>query len=136
MDTVEVACPWSALPAMYDAMRDAVLAVHPEVHFGAHWSHAYADGVCQYMTLRLPPMENELGIALHARIWDRLQMLALEHQAAIAHHHGAGLFRNPWIAHDLGAPGMQMLQAIKDAVDPANLFNPGKLGLRASPSVV
>ncbi len=32
---------------------------------------------------------------------------------------------------ELGA-GLGVLQAIKDALDPANLLNPGKLGLRAA----
>ncbi|CLA41311.1 Uncharacterised protein [Mycobacterium tuberculosis] len=31
---------------------------------------------------------------------------------------------------ELGA-GLVVLQSIKDALDPGNLFNPGKIGLRA-----
>jgi alkyldihydroxyacetonephosphate synthase len=30
--------------------------------------------------------------------------------------------------------GLKVLQAIKDALDPGNLFNPGKIGLRPGAS--
>lgn len=129
MDTIEVAAPWTALPALYRACRDAVTALAEGTHFGAHWSHVYPEGACQYMTLRLPPMAHERALALHHQAWDRVQRLTLDHGGSIAHHHGAGWFRGPWMAEELGG-GLPMLQAIKDALDPHNLCNPGKLGLR------
>jgi alkyldihydroxyacetonephosphate synthase len=129
-DTIEIAAPWSALPAMHRQMRDAVRGLCPQAHFGAHWSHVYPEGACQYMTLRLPPMDAARALPLHARLWDAVQTLALDLGGSIAHHHGAGLFRNRWMARELGG-GLPVLQRIKDALDPAGLFNPGKLGLRA-----
>ncbi|MFG1464713.1 FAD-binding oxidoreductase [Xanthobacter sp. DSM 24535] len=128
-DTVEVTGNWSAIPGMYAAMVAAVREIYPDIHFGAHWSHIYPEGACQYMTIRLPPMEEAKALPLHARLWEALQTLALDHGGSIAHHHGVGVFRNPWIARELGT-GLGVLQAIKDALDPGNLMNPGKLGLR------
>jgi alkyldihydroxyacetonephosphate synthase len=130
MDTIEVAAPWSALPALYRASREAVLSLAEGVHFGAHWSHVYPEGACQYMTLRLPPMEAARALALHREAWQRVQASTLAHGGSIAHHHGAGWFRGPWMAEELGG-GLPVLQAVKDALDPHNLCNPGKLGLRA-----
>jgi len=130
-DTIEVAANWSAIPQMYEAIGKAVRAVHPGVYFGAHWSHVYPEGACQYMTVRLPPMKEAEALPIHAKLWDAVERLTLEHGGSIAHHHGAGLFRNPWMQRELGA-GLGVLQAIKDALDPANLLNPGKLGLRAA----
>lgn len=134
-DTVEVTGNWSALPGMYAAMSAAVRAIYPDIHFGAHWSHVYPEGACQYMTIRLPPMDEAEALPLHARLWDVLQTLVLEHGGSIAHHHGVGLFRNPWIRAELGA-GLDLLQVIKDAMDPDNLLNPGKLGLRPAVGAV
>lgn len=134
-DTVEVTGNWSALPGMYAAMAAAVRAIYPQIHFGAHWSHVYPEGACQYMTIRLPPMDEAEALPLHARLWEALQTLALEHGGSIAHHHGVGLFRNPWIRAELGA-GLDVLQTIKDALDPDNLMNPGKLGLRPAAGAV
>lgn len=135
MDTIEVTAPWSRIPAMYEAMRKAALSVHPDLHFGSHWSHVYADGACQYMTFRLPPMPDEQALPLHGRLWDLLQEATLAHGGSISHHHGAGVFRNRWMRKELGA-GLDLLQQLKDAVDPDNLVNPGKLGLRSAPGAV
>lgn len=129
MDTVEVTLPWSRLVEGYERMSAAVSAISEEAHFGAHWSHVYSDGACQYMTFRLPPMPDEKALPLHAAIWDALQEIALECSGSISHHHGVGVFRGKWMASELGA-GLDILQALKDALDPGNLVNPGKLGLR------
>ncbi|WP_265305479.1 FAD-binding oxidoreductase [Verminephrobacter eiseniae] len=128
-DTIEVAANWSAIPALYEAIALAVRQVHPLLHFGAHWSHVYPEGACQYMTVRLPPMDAQTALPLHAELWQVVQDLTLAHGGSIAHHHGAGLFRGPWMGRELGT-GLDVLQAIKDALDPGNLLNPGKLGLR------
>jgi len=135
MDTIEVTGSWSALPEMYRRMSAAVAAIHPQIHFGAHWSHVYVEGACQYMTLRLPPMDEATALALHARAWDEVERLTIELGGSIAHHHGAGLFRGPWMRGELDV-GFDVLQAVKDALDPGNRLNPGKLGLRAAPGAV
>jgi alkyldihydroxyacetonephosphate synthase len=81
------------------------------------------------MTFRLPPLPEAEGLALHGQVWQAVQSIALECGGSISHHHGAGAFRNRWMRGELGA-GLDVLQAIKDALDPGNLMNPGKLGLR------
>ena len=120
---------------MYAAMEAAVRAIYPNIHFGAHWSHIYPEGACQYMTIRLPPMPEAEALPLHARLWEAIQSLTLDHGGSIAHHHGVGVFRNPWLARELGV-GLDILQAIKDTLDPGNLMNPGKLGLRPAAGAV
>lgn len=132
MDTIEIALPWSALPGTYERIGQAVRDIDPQVYFAAHWSHIYPEGVCQYMTLRLNPMPVPQALALHARLWEAVEGLSLALGGTIAHHHGVGLFRGPWMTRELNA-GMDILQSLKDAMDPANLLNPGKLGLRLSP---
>lgn len=129
MDTVEVTLPWSRLSEGYERMAAAVRSISAEAHFGAHWSHVYPDGACQYMTFRLPPMADEKALPLHSAIWDALQEIALDCGGSISHHHGVGVFRGKWMASEHGL-GLEILQAVKDALDPDNLVNPGKLGLR------
>lgn len=130
MDTIEVTGSWTALPEMYRRMREAVLGLCPQAYFGAHWSHIYPEGACQYMTLRLPPMPEEQALALHRRGWDEVQRLCLSLGGSIAHHHGVGVFRNEWLREELNT-GLDLLQILKDGIDPHNLLNPGKVGLRA-----
>lgn len=135
MDTIEVTLPWSRLIEGYTRMGKAVRAVSAEAHFGAHWSHVYPDGACQYMTFRLPPMADEKALPLHAAIWDALQGIALDCEGSISHHHGVGVFRGKWMHREHGV-GLEIMQALKDALDPGNLFNPGKLGLRPTEGAV
>ncbi len=135
MDTIEITGAWSALPAMYARMRAAALDVHPGVHFGCHWSHVYPEGACQYMTLRLPPIEDAAALSLHRRLWAEITALCLELGGSLSHHHGVGLFRGPWLRAELNT-GHDLIQALKDVVDPRNLMNPGKLGLRPAPGAV
>ncbi len=129
MDTIEVTGSWSKLSAMHERMCQAARAMHPHLHFGTHWSHVYPEGACQYMTFRLPPLPEAEGLALHGQVWQAVQSIALDCGGSISHHHGAGAFRNRWMRGELGT-GLDVLQAIKDALDPGNLMNPGKLGLR------
>ncbi len=129
MDTIEITGRWSALPQLYQRIGAAIRELHPDVFFGTHWSHVYPEGACQYMTIRLPILEDEEGLRLHAEVWQRAQSICLELGGSISHHHGVGQLRNPWMRGELGA-GQDVLQRVKDALDPRNVSNPGKLALR------
>ena len=50
--------------------------------------------------------------------------------ATISHHHGIGLAKGQWMGLEHGESGLQLLQTIKDVLDPNNILNPGKLGLK------
>ena len=45
----------------------------------------------------------------------------------ISHHHGVGEDHLPWMAQEKGAIGLEVLRAIKRALDPKGVLNPGKL---------
>jgi len=46
----------------------------------------------------------------------------------LSHHHGIGLNRARFVADALG-PAFDVLVAIKHALDPHGILNPGKLGI-------
>lgn len=129
MDTIEVTGRWSALPELYARIGAAIRDLHPDVFFGTHWSHVYPEGACQYMTIRLPALDEAEGLRLHREVWARAQSICLELDGSISHHHGAGQLRNPWMEGEWGR-SLTVLQKIKDALDPNNVSNPGKLALR------
>ncbi len=134
-DTIEVTVNWSKAAALYDTIAAQIAELSPEAHFSAHWSHVYPEGVCQYMTLRLPPMDQAKALPLHEKMWQIATGETLAHGGSIAHHHGSGLFRGAWMDGEHGV-GMDLLRAIKQAIDPQNLFNPGKLGLPPRPGAI
>ena len=45
----------------------------------------------------------------------------------LSHHHGVGVDHQPWMAREKGALGVEALRAVKRAVDPRGVMNPGKL---------
>jgi alkyldihydroxyacetonephosphate synthase len=135
MDTIEVTAGWSQLVALHERIGTGLRALVPGLHFGTHWSHVYPEGACQYMTLRLPPMDTATALSLHRQAWDLAQRACLDLGGSISHHHGVGVFRNPWLRQELGV-GLELLQGLKDHLDPDNLFVPGKLALRPRPGAV
>lgn len=120
---------WRDLPAIYDEVVAAINAVPGTLAGSAHQSHAYVDGACLYFSLRGDVAVDQRAEWYRAA-WDAANAVILKHKATLSHHHGVGLLRAPYMAASLGA-GFQVLRAVKAALDPKNLLNPGKLGLDA-----
>jgi len=59
---------------------------------------------------------------------DELAQIALEAGGTITAEHGTGLARAPYIRKQLG-PALDVMKAIKKALDPNNILNPGKMAL-------
>ncbi|MDB6079117.1 MAG: fad-binding type 2, partial [Akkermansiaceae bacterium] len=57
---------------------------------------------------------------------DRLFTWVLDHGGAITGEHGVGLAKKPWIHQALGEVSLDVHRAIKDALDPGGILNPGK----------
>ena len=96
----------------------------------AHQSHSYSDGACLYFTFAGKPDDPADRDRLYQEFWDVGQRSVLAGGGALSHHHGVGLNRSRFVADALGA-GFGVLQAVKDALDPNGILNPGKFGLRS-----
>ena len=112
---------------MYDGVCAALLAVPHARAASAHQSHAYVDGACLYFTFGALPPPEEYDATYHA-LWDAGTRAALARGASLSHHHGVGVNRSAFVAEALGG-GLGVLRAMKHALDPAGILNPGKLGL-------
>ena len=128
VDTMEVAAPWSALDTVYTRVLAALRGIDGMVAASAHQSHAYSDGACLYFTFAGTPATDERE-RFYLRAWDAAQGAALAAGASLSHHHGIGLNRARFMRTALGERGLAVLQSLKDALDPAGVLNPGKLGL-------
>lgn len=128
LDTMEVAATWRHLAGVYDAVR-AALAEHVDLVL-AHVSHAYPSGACIYFTLgAMNDGDEAAALARYDAAWHAGQRAALAAGGTGSHHHGVGLLRAPYLVEELGTVGMDVLRAVKGALDPRGLANPGKLGL-------
>jgi alkyldihydroxyacetonephosphate synthase len=127
VDTMEVAAPWSRLPALFADVRAALQRVPHTVSASCHLSHSYADGACLYFTFLAQPPAEEVE-RVYVELWDAGQRAVLAGGGNLSHHHGVGINRSRFMAAALGE-GLAVLAAIKQALDPNGILNPGKLGL-------
>jgi alkyldihydroxyacetonephosphate synthase len=127
VDTMEVAGRWRSLPAIYEAAVGALRGVEGTLAASAHCSHSYVDGGCVYLTFagRVEPADRD---RYYRELWDAGTRAVLDLGGALSHHHGVGLNRSRFVAEALG-PAFDVLVAIKQALDPNGILNPGKLGL-------
>jgi alkyldihydroxyacetonephosphate synthase len=127
VDTMEVAASWADLPGVYRATLDALAGVEGTIAASAHQSHSYPSGGCLYFTFA-GQVEADRRDAYYRALWDAGQGAALDHGAALSHHHGVGLNRARFMPRALGG-AFDVLVAAKRALDPEGILNPGKLGL-------
>ena len=113
---------------VYARATAAIREVEHTIVASAHQSHSYTDGACLYFTFAGKPPEAERESYYRAS-WDAGQRAVLAHGGALSHHHGIGLNRARFVRDALGG-GLDVLQSVKDALDPHGTLNPGKLGLR------
>jgi alkyldihydroxyacetonephosphate synthase len=127
VDTMEVSASWAALPSVYRATLDALLAVEGTIAASAHQSHSYPTGGCLYFTFA-GQVDADRRDVFYRTLWDAGQRAVLAHGGALSHHHGVGLNRARFMRDALGS-ALDVLVATKRALDPYGILNPGKLGL-------
>ncbi len=127
VDTLETATTWDRYLWLYAAVRDALRgALGERGVVMAHLSHSYSDGGSIYYTF-LAPQERSGEIEQ----WERVKAAATEaivrQGGALSHHHGIGSDHRAWMESYLGPEGVRWLAALKSALDPQGVMNPGKL---------
>jgi len=135
IDTMEVAAPWSKIGAVYNGVLKATRSIDGARSVSAHVSHSYLDGACIYFTFVGQISSRDIDDAttaehqaLYVAMWDAAQRAALAAGGNLAHHHGVGLNRGRFMREAM-RESFNLLVAMKNALDPNDLFNPGKLGL-------
>jgi glycolate oxidase len=60
-------------------------------------------------------------------VFDAIMALALTLGGTCTGEHGIGLLKRDWLAREIGPVGLRVHRAIKSALDPAGILNPGKV---------
>ncbi|MDP9325823.1 MAG: FAD-binding oxidoreductase [Candidatus Dormibacteraeota bacterium] len=120
-DTIEVAGIWSRIPALYQAVRDA-LGARAEL-VGCHCSHAYETGCALYYTFLVRSDDREAALAA---AWAAALDAAVDAGGTMTHHHGVGQLKAPWLGREIDgfAPYLVRIQGV---FDPNGIMNPATL---------
>jgi alkyldihydroxyacetonephosphate synthase len=127
LDTIEVAATWSRIGALYERVVGSLREVPGLLAASAHSSHSYRSGTNLYFTFAARPEDRGQMAELYRECWRRTMEATLAAGGGIAHHHGIGRVRRPYLARELGPGGTALLRTLKHALDPAGLLNPGVL---------
>jgi alkyldihydroxyacetonephosphate synthase len=128
VDTIEVATVWSNLERLY---RGMLAAIAPHAFVMAHFSHAYPQGCSIYYSVAATGKDENDLVARYDRIWEAAMEACVKYGGTITHHHGVGLLKARWLAAEQGGTN-PMLLGLKKVMDPNNIMNPGKLGLKGN----
>ncbi|GAB2923394.1 FAD-binding oxidoreductase [Rhodococcus aerolatus] len=128
-ETLETATTWSRLHALKAAVTTALVetltAAGTPPLVMAHVSHVYPAGASLYLTVVFARGDDP------AARWAAAKTAAGDAIAAagatITHHHAVGRDHRPWMRAEVGDLGLDVLRAVKDALDPAGVCNPGVL---------
>ncbi len=92
-----------------------------------HLSHSYHAGACLYFTFALNPTTGGDALAEYDVVKSAIQQAFVDNGATLSHHHAVGVEHARWLAQDISAPGLAMLTALFEGIDPGGHLNPGKI---------
>jgi alkyldihydroxyacetonephosphate synthase len=129
VETLETACFWSSVPALYEvvgsAVREALSAQGTPPIVLCHISHVYASGASLYFTVGCAQLADPVE---QWRVAKRAAGQAIVAAGgSISHHHGVGVDHRELYPSEVGDLGVRAVRALKAALDPAGILNPGVL---------
>lgn len=122
-DTMEVATTWDRVMEVYRAIREAVA---PLCFVMCHFSHAYLEGCSLYFSFVGAQDADDRQERRYDEVWKAALAASAAAGATVSHHHGIGLLKARALHEQLG-DGRRMIHALKRALDPDGIMNPGKL---------
>lgn len=145
-DTIEISANWDRIDDLYDSVIRSLKSVPGIIAASAHSSHSYQQGSCLYFTFAvkkphwLPriiagklsfghysgftsPADLSYVEQIYTDCWTRVMQATVDNGGSISHHHGIGKVRAGWLATEIGASGVDVLRAVKQALDPNGVLN-------------
>jgi alkyldihydroxyacetonephosphate synthase len=131
VETFETACTWDRAPELYETVRTEVGAAVTSVTgapglVNCRFTHVYPDGPAPYFSVIAAGRPGS-----EVAMWDDVKAAAAEVLgrlgATITHHHAVGRDHRPGYDRQRPEPFAVALRAVKEALDPAGILNPGVL---------
>lgn len=129
--TTETVTTYANIENVYRAEKKAVEETYAEwdVDFIGHFSHWFHWGVMVYsrFIIQNPPEDATEALRLHNRVWNTAMEAVLANGGMVNEHHGVGLKLSRYMRRQYG-PAWDLVESIKEAIDPNGIMNPGKVG--------
>ncbi|MEY9876369.1 alkyldihydroxyacetonephosphate synthase [Streptacidiphilus sp. MAP12-33] len=129
IETLETVTFWSNLHALRaavtDALTDSLSGQGTPPLVLCHISHLYETGASLYFTVACAQTDDPVAQWAVAKAAANAAIRACG--AAITHHHGVGTDHRATYAEEIGPLAVDALHAVKRALDPAGVLNPGVL---------
>ncbi len=130
-DVSETSAPWSVLPVLYDNVMAAARGSFADLgvpgYVMCHLSHSYHAGACLYFTFALTPSGTREPIDEYDVVKSAIQQTFIDSGATLSHHHAVGTEHARWLEEDISGPGVEMVRALLEGIDPGANLNPGKI---------
>ncbi|WP_239456345.1 FAD-binding oxidoreductase [Nocardioides solisilvae] len=126
VETLETATFWSGVPRLHEVVREALTeALGEGTLVLCHVSHVYETGASLYFTVACRQGPDPLTQWHVAK--QRATSAIVAAGGTVTHHHAVGRDHKPWLEQEIGSVGVAALRAVKAALDPAGILNPGVL---------
>jgi glycolate oxidase len=73
------------------------------------------------------PVGDDAAREAAQRAFEEILTAAIALDGTVTGEHGVGLLKRRGMRQELAPPALAMMQAVKQTLDPRNLFNPGKV---------
>ncbi len=121
----DVSVPVAALARFADEATAAVLGIVPEGRMVAY-GHV-GDGNLHFNVSVPAGGDDRAFLALAPSIHEAVHGIVRRHRGSISAEHGIGQLKRAALARHKGAVELEVMRAIKRALDPRGIMNPGKL---------
>jgi alkyldihydroxyacetonephosphate synthase len=132
-ESFETSVPWDRVLDLCRNTKDRVIRECKErgVQFPPYATcrvtQTYDAGACVYFYFGF----NYRGVANPVRLYEEIENCArdeiLANGGSISHHHGVGKIRKQFLERTVSSPGLGLLRAVKEYLDPQNIFGNGNL---------
>lgn len=129
VETFETACTWDRFDELHAGITETVNRALDEICDGKGWvtcrfTHVYPDGPAPYFSVLAASRHGD-----QVAMWDEIKVAVSEalarHGGTITHHHAVGRDHHRWYDRQRPAPVGIAHAAVKGALDPAGVLNPG-----------
>lgn len=130
VDVSETSATWSNIISLHanvtKVIKEKFSSEYGKGYVGCHISHTYKTGACLYFTYAAREKDSD-GLKQYYEYKKLVTDAIVKNGGTLSHHHAVGYEHLPWMKEEVSETGIKALLALKNALDPKEIFNPGKL---------